>query len=132
MKYVVDTHALLWFLLGSSRLGRNARAVFDNPSSELVLPATALAEATWIVSRGKVSTLSAVSVLKAINKDKRITIYPLDQSVVERTITLTNINEMHDRQIVATVMELCSQGKKAALLTCDQNITAANLIPVVW
>lgn len=106
--------------------------MFDNPSSELVLPATALAEATWIVSRGKVSTLSAVSVLKAINKDKRITIYPLDQSVVERIITLTNINEMHDRQIVATVMELCSQGKKAALLTCDQNITAANLIPVVW
>lgn len=66
--------------------------MFDKPSSELVLPATALAEATWIVSRGKVSTLSAVSVLKAINKDKRITIYPLDQSVVEQTITLTNIN----------------------------------------
>ena len=54
MKYVIDTHALIWFLEGNSRLGENAKNVLTDPSSQLVLPAIALAEAVWM----KVSALS--------------------------------------------------------------------------
>jgi PIN domain nuclease of toxin-antitoxin system len=41
MKYVIDTHALIWFLEGNSRLGKNAKNVITDPSSQLVLPAIA-------------------------------------------------------------------------------------------
>jgi PIN domain nuclease of toxin-antitoxin system len=53
MKYVIDTHALIWFLEGNQRLGTQAQAILSNLDSQLVLPAIALAEAAWIVERGK-------------------------------------------------------------------------------
>jgi PIN domain nuclease of toxin-antitoxin system len=101
MKYVLDTHALIWFIEGNSRLGQNAFAVLSNASSVLMLPAIALAEAVWIIDHGKTSIPSAEMFLNAIDRDSRITIYPLDRAVINATLTLSEIHEMHDRQIVA-------------------------------
>ncbi len=132
MKYIIDTHALIWFLEGNPRLGANAKAILSEPTSQLVLPAIALAESVWIVSRGKTSVPSVEALLKVVSSDARAVIHPLDQAVIEQTIQLSSINEMHDRQIVATALVIQAQGEQVALLTCDQNITAANLIPIVW
>jgi PIN domain nuclease of toxin-antitoxin system len=52
MKYVVDTHALIWFLEGNPHPSITAKTVLVDPVSELILPAIALAEAVWIVDRG--------------------------------------------------------------------------------
>ena len=59
-------------------------------------------------------------------------IYPLDQDVIEMTMSLSGINEMHDRQIAATALVLASKGEVVQLLTCDQNITASGLVAIVW
>jgi len=40
MKYVIDTHALIWFLEGNPRLGANAKTILSHPDSRLVIPAT--------------------------------------------------------------------------------------------
>lgn len=98
MKYVIDTHALIWFLEGNQRLGNQAREILSNSDSQLVLPAIALAEAAWIVERGKTSIPSVNALLNAINSDPRIAVYPLDRTIVDRTLSLLSINEMHDRQ----------------------------------
>jgi len=37
-KYILDTHALIWFLEGNPRLGAGAKAVLENENSELILP----------------------------------------------------------------------------------------------
>jgi PIN domain nuclease of toxin-antitoxin system len=55
MKYVIDTHALVWFLEGNTRLGNKAKIVLADSKSQLVLPAIALAEAVWIVERARTS-----------------------------------------------------------------------------
>lgn len=130
-KHIVDTHTLLWYLGDSPRLGMNADAVLQDPMSDLVLPATALAEACWIVQRGRVS-LSIVSVLAAIDNDPRIIVAPLDRAVIERSNGLTAIEEMHDRQIVATALLLHDQGEAVDVLTRDGNITASGLVTVIW
>jgi PIN domain nuclease of toxin-antitoxin system len=132
MKYVVDTHALIWFLEGNLRLGTNAKAVLEDSASQLVFPAIALAEAVWIVDRGRTSIPSVVDLLNAVNADPRITIYPVDQTVVEQSISLSVITEMHDRLIVATAIVLEKQGYKVSLLTCDRNITESSLLTLVW
>ena len=132
MKYVVDTHALIWFLEGSPRLGSKARAILSAPDSQLVVPATALAEAVWIVERGRTSISEATTILKLVNLDTRAVVYPLDANVIQKTISLFAIGEMHDRQIVATAMILEEQGEKIALLSCDQNITVSGLVTVIW
>jgi len=132
MRYVVDTHALVWLLEGNPRLGDQAKAILTNPTTQLVLPAIALAEAVWIVERGKTSIPSVAALLSAINADPRVTVYPLDQAVIEQTVALAAIDEMHDRQIVATAIVLQSQGETMPLLTCDQNITASGLVSIAW
>lgn len=132
MKYILDTHALIWFLEGNARLGLTAKEILADSSSELVLPAIALAESVWIGSRGKTSIPSVEALLKVVKQDKRVLIYPLDSEVIEKSINLTAINEMHDRQIVSTALVAEGQGNQVALLTCDQNICAANLVRIVW
>jgi PIN domain nuclease of toxin-antitoxin system len=132
MKYILDTHALIWFLEGNPRLGANAKALLSEPTSKLVLPAIALAESIWIVSRSRTSIPSVEALLQAISDDVRVVIYPLDRAIIEQTVQLSAINEMHDRQIVATALLIQAQGEQVALLTCDQNITATNLVAIVW
>jgi PIN domain nuclease of toxin-antitoxin system len=72
MRYVVDTHTLVWFLEGNSRLGTNAKTILANPDSQLILPAIALAEAVWIVDRGRTSIPSVTDLFDAVNSDPRI------------------------------------------------------------
>lgn len=132
MKYVIDTHALIWFLEGNKRLGTQAQAILSHFNSQLVLPAIALAEAAWIVERGKTSIPSVNALFNAINSDSRIAVYPLDRTIINQTLSLLSIHEMHDRQIVATAMILQNQGEIVALLTCDGNITDSGVISVIW
>jgi len=132
MKYVIDTHALIWFLEGNKRLGTQAQAILSHLDSQLVLPVIALAEAAWIVERGKTSIPSVNALFNAIDSDSRIAVYPLDLTIINQTLSLLTIHEMHDRQIVATVMILQNQGQTVALLTCDGNITASGVISVIW
>ncbi len=132
MKYVIDTHVLIWFVAGSSQLSDAAKLVLANDENEFILPAIALAEAVWIVSRGKTTVPSVEALLEALRRDPQMTVHPMDQTIVERTVALSAINEMHDRQIVATALVLQEGGEKVALVTCDRNITESNLILIVW
>lgn len=51
-KYIIDTHALIWFLEGNKRLSQPAKTVMAASDSEMVLPLIALAEATVIIEKG--------------------------------------------------------------------------------
>jgi len=123
---------ILWFITGNARLGRNAKAVLGDPVSRLVLPATAYAEACWIVEHGRIPGLTVADVQTALIADPRFTIYPLSRAVIDRSNSLAAIGEMHDRQSAATALLLATPGQPVALLTHDQNITASGLVPTVW
>lgn len=130
---VVDTHALIWFLIGSSKLGANARAVLDDPESTLYLPLIALAEACWIVEKGRAPGIPSVAVLlAAVDADARFVVVPLDRAILDGSLGLTPIVEMHDRLIVATALYLCDQDDPIALLTVDGNITGSGLVSTIW
>jgi PIN domain nuclease of toxin-antitoxin system len=129
---VLDTHALIWYLEGSRRLGAQAKAALDNPDGEFVLPMIALAEAVYIVERGKTSISSARDLLDAVAADLRITLVPFDLDILERTLTLPSSLEMHDRQIMATALRFRESGDQVALMTQDRLMTSAGLIPIVW
>ena len=131
-EYCVDAHALIWFLEGSSRLGADAKAALSDPNSVLYLPATALAEACWIVERGRTTIPSVAVLLTDIDRDPRFSVIPLDRAIVELSTTLTVVGEMHDRQIVASALHLQASGHSVALLTRDENIRGSGLVSVVW
>src|SRR4051794_25792375 len=101
MKHVTDAHSVVWFVEGNARLGPNAQAVLADPHAEFILPAIALAEACWVVERGRTSIPSVAALLAAVDSDPRFTLFPLDRAVIDKTHSLPAL-EMHDRQIVAT------------------------------
>jgi len=88
----------------------------------------------WIIERkpDKVGGLTYEVVQQALDLDSRISIYPLNRRVIERSISLTAVNEMHDRQIVATTAVVIDDGGDASLVTCDINITNAGYVPITW
>ena len=131
-KYVVDTHALVWFLEGNSRLGSRARAILEDRSSELIVPVIALSEACWMIEHGKTSIPTVDVFLRTLEADPRVVIVPFDRVILHRTLPLTEIEEMHDRHIVATALLLRDQGETVAILTKDTNIHSSGLVSVVW
>lgn len=131
-RYVVDAHPLIWHLEANSRLGLNARAVLSDPDAELFLPVIALAEACWIVEHGRCRIPSVTHLLGHVDADPRIVLLPLDRATLDRSLTLTVIGEMHDRQIVAAALQLASGGQPVVLLTRDENIRSSGLVPTVW
>ena len=58
MRLLLDTHAFLWFIIGSANLSANARARIEDPSSDRLLSAASLWEIAIKTSLGKL-TLSA-------------------------------------------------------------------------
>ena len=55
MKYLLDTHTLLWFLQGDKKLSDKARQFIDNPSNEKFLSVVSLWEIAVKVSLGKLA-----------------------------------------------------------------------------
>jgi PIN domain nuclease of toxin-antitoxin system len=131
-QYVVDTHALVWFLEGNPRLGTNAKAVLENLTSRLAVPVIVTAEACWIIEHGRTSIPSVSDFLKTIDADSRIAIVALDRAILDKTLTLQTISEMHDRQIVATALLLQDQGETVTILTKDTNIRDAGVVSTLW
>ena len=132
IRYIVDTHALIWYLTGDARLGNAAKKVLLDPSSRLVLPMIALAEALFIVEKGKVQISSVSDLISDVTGDSRIVIQPLTYEILQVSLTLAAIPEMHDRYIVATGLYLQSLGETVRILTKDNEIIVSKLIPVVW
>lgn len=131
-KYIVDTHALIWHLEGNSLLGPSAKSVTTDPNSELILPAIALAEAMFIVEKGRCAITSVRDMISDIRADKRIDIFPLTIGILEESASLTAIPEIHDRLIVATGVYLQNLGESVEILTKDNEITRASILPVIW
>ena len=131
-KYIVDTHALIWHLEGNSLLGTSAKAVTTNPNSELILPAIALAEAMFIVEKGRCSLTSVDDLLDDVRADSRINTFPLTSGILEESASLTAIPEIHDRLIVATGVYLQNLGETVEILTKDNEIILAGVLNVTW
>lgn len=53
MRLLLDTHAFLWFIMGSANLSANARARIEDPASERLLSVASLWEIAIKTSLGK-------------------------------------------------------------------------------
>ena len=131
-EYVLDAHTLVFHLENNSKMGIRAGLILDSPASSLVLPAIALAEAMWIVGKGRTTLNSPQIVLQEVDADFRVKVVPLTRDIVAKTLNMPKNLEMHDRQIIATALWLADQGTAVSLLTKDAAITASGLVPIVW
>jgi PIN domain nuclease of toxin-antitoxin system len=127
--YVIDTHALIWYLVNDPKLGSRAKSVFqaaEQHQTLLVVPAIALAEFyfanaknKWFPDFAKVySDLIGKPFLQFVSFDYT--------HVMDFDIDAT-IPEMHDRIIAGVARRL-----GAPLLTSDPQIIASRIVTTVW
>lgn len=132
IRHVVDAHALIWFLESNSKLGAQAEKVLDDKASDLVLPAIALAEAAYVVAKGKTQIPSVSDLFNDVTNDPRFEVYPLTFEVLQASLRAVSVPEMHDRLIVATGLHLQAGSASVSILTKDPDITSCALLPIIW
>lgn len=132
--FVVDTHALLWFLEGNRQLGSRARSTLSALESHLVLPVIVLAEADVILGHGRTKVPSITHLIETLAKDRRFEFFPLTIDIFKRTLSpeAARVPELHDRLIAATALHLQDLGMDVALITRDDSLTKADIVPIVW
>jgi PIN domain nuclease of toxin-antitoxin system len=126
---VVDSHALLWYLTDSPRLGKGAVAALENPQTELVIPTMALAELKHLHERRRIP--ASLSTLKEMMvRDQRCSTYPLDEDVVD---AMPAGLEIHDGIICATALVLQALlGTSVKIITRDEQITNSRCVETIW
>ncbi|GIK43358.1 MAG: hypothetical protein BroJett011_71910 [Chloroflexota bacterium] len=124
--FVVDTHALVWFISGDNRLSDKARTILRDPTVQLIIPAIVLAEIKYLAGKGRFAQ-TLEQVLLILNTDPRCLIYPIDLTAVQYMPADLDI---HDALIVGTA--LAQPFLVDGVLTRDEAITTSNLVTVVW
>ena len=127
--FVVDTHALFWYLTDDSRLGNDASAVFDQAEQGLAfihIPSIVIAELYFLVRKHRAAMDFGPQILQ-LESAPQFILTPFDAEDVLDFDRDSAVKEMHDRIIVGVARRL-----DAPLLTKDKNIIQSNLVNVVW
>lgn len=129
MRYVLDTHTLLWHLGNDPRLGANAKHILDDSNARFIVPVMVLAEAKHAADRKRVS-IPFDRVIQEVVASPQITIVGMDILTVNH---LSSQLDIHDSIIVAAALQ-CRDSfeEEIALLTNDIAIAQSGLIPVIW
>ena len=104
MSYVLDTHALIWYFIGSKRLKRRAKEAIDDCISrggKLLVPTIVLSEALDIAEKRKVE-FDFQEMYCLICDNPAFEVVGFTTTIFDETLEIKDIQEIHDRIIVAT------------------------------
>jgi PIN domain nuclease of toxin-antitoxin system len=125
--FVPDTHALLWFLAGSSRLSPAANEIFRQEKAKEVtmyVPAIVVAETIWVVRAGRIQ-VDLQQHLATIHAQYIVSPFTLDDAI--QLATLPDTLTIHDAMIVWEAKK-----RNTTLITRDEIITNAQIVPTLW
>ena len=128
-RFVVDTHALWWYLRSPERLTTAASAVFrlaETGNATIIVPAIAVAE-FYFLSAKLGQPIPPSDLLAALDAVGGIELSDLGRAQLEKLDRFPEIPEMHDRLIAAEAAAL-----DAPVVTRDETLTASVQIETVW
>jgi len=117
MKYLLDTHAVLWcFNFQGNRLSEKARELIIDPENEIYVSSASLWEVAIKVSLGKLD-LSFDKLLVELKKSG-FQIIQIESSYLRKLLDLPQIHkDPFDRLIITT-----AQTEKMTVVTADENV----------
>lgn len=126
--HLLDTHAVVWAMEDSPRLGKKARRIIEQAVwGTLAISDMTLLELAMLVQRGKVLlTLDLQEAL--LQAAEEFMVLPIGPQEAEIAVTLNLPHaDPFDRIIVAT-----AHTHQIPLLTADRTITHSNLVETAW
>lgn len=104
MFYILDTHVLIWYFIGSKRLHTELKEKIDTTRSQggrLLVPTIVLSEALDIAEKGRVK-LDFPKMYRLIQEESEFEIVGFGPEIFDETMHIKEVREIHDRIIVAT------------------------------
>jgi PIN domain nuclease of toxin-antitoxin system len=127
--YVVDAHALIWFITEDTRLSEEVYRLMEQAElaeTQVLIPAIVLAEIAHIAQRKRVD-VAVDEILQRIEDGDGFTVVPFDMAIFQTMLQLPDEWEIHDRIIGATAHHY-----KAKLISNDRILTESTEIETVW
>jgi len=132
VRVVADSHAIVWFVSGSSRLSEPARDALRAAEGEgsLTVSVATFLDLWYVTQTTQGVTAGELHRLKStLSASPVVHVHPIDEAVADAfaTIDRAAIADPWDRLIVATAMTL-----DAPLVTRDVPIRQAGVIETIW
>ena len=128
MRYLLDTHAFLWFFSGSGHLSEKAKSEIENPDHQIFISIASIWEIGIKMSLGKLQLDFKLNELKREIFKNKIEILPLD---FEHIITLSDLEFMHkdpfDRILISQAKE-----ERLTIISRDKYFRLYKKIKVYW
>lgn len=128
-RYVVDTHALFWYLTDSPRLGPQAKQALEEATTGqaiVLLPSIVLAE-LYFLNEKQAHPVDFAQVYERIQKSRHFAFVPFQAGDVLDFEMDAGIPEMHDRMVAGVARRY-----GVACLTRDVSMTQAGTITTLW
>lgn len=130
--YVTDTHALIWYLENSPRLGSEARAAFDacdQGEASIYVPTICLVEIIYLIEKERIPEDMFVLLEEELKAGTSgLVLTDLNADVVKeiKNVNRDDVPDLPDRIIAAIALSL-----KLPLITRDRKIQASGL-ETIW
>jgi predicted nucleic acid-binding protein len=127
--YVVDTHALVWFISEDKRLSLTATQILSQAEAgevQVLIPTLVLAELTHIAQKKKIA-VTIEKLLEKINQGDGFNIVSFDFPIFQTMLQLPENWDIHDRIIAATASYY-----QAILITRDEMLRDCDEVKTVW
>ena len=116
MRYLLDTHAVLWYFEDSDELSPKSEEVIDNPLNCIFVSAASLWEAAIKIGMGRLN-VSFEALLSEV-ENAGFTVLQTESAYLRKLIDMPQIHkDPFDRLIIATALV-----EEMTLITIDENI----------
>ena len=129
MFYLADTMALVWYLRGHRRLGKQARRILreaDQGPHTIAISGVTLMEILYLSERRRIS-ISLENLDNLLAQSANYMVVPIGFEVVKAAAGIDDVPELHDRLIAGTAAWL-----GVPILTNDSVLTASQHVDTVW
>jgi PIN domain nuclease of toxin-antitoxin system len=129
---VVDTHAIVWYLSGDSRLSATAASALDSAVAAggfIHIPSICLVELIYLVEKGRLPAVARDRLIEALDDPTTpCLLAPLDRAVADALafVSRGEVPDLPDRIVSATAVAL-----QAPLISRDQKIRASQ-VQTIW
>ena len=132
-RYVSDTHAIHWHLVGNAKLSATAQRIFqeaDTGEHQIIIPGIVLIEFVYLQEKGRLDSTRVDQLFTLLDTHGgSYTVAPIDESIAQalRRVPRVLVPEMPDRIITATALHL-----ELPLITRDSMIQRSGIVPIIW
>ena len=118
MKYLLDTHAVIWYYENSAELSRTAEKLIDNAANIKYIHVVSLWEIAIKINLGKLKVSFTLDEMLNDVKNRDFNILQIENEYLNRLAALPYIHkDPFDRLIIATAL-----AEDLTIITVDENI----------